>query len=407
MELTVNLKAPHDEQRRFIRSDAKRRVVRAGRRGGKTIGAAIIAVEQFLAGKRILYATPTQEQIDAFWYEVKRALEQPIDAGIFYKNETRHIVEVPGTQQRIRAKTAWNADTLRGDFADVLILDEYQLMSADAWNLVGAPMMLDRDGDAVFIYTSLKGKHHSKELYKAAEKDETGRWAVFRFSSMDNPTLSREALEDIARDMTQLAYRMEILAEDIDDDPNALWTRETLEANRVMECPPLPRVVVGVDPPGGQTECGIVVVGCATIGGEQHGYILRDDSQKGSPAEWGRAVVTAYHREEADRVVAEVNFGGDMVESTIRAVTAGQGVAYKAVRASRGKAVRAEPVAALYEKGRVHHVGNFAELEDELCTWVPGESDWSPNRLDAAVWAVTELMLTGRDYPKPGTARYA
>jgi len=139
-----------------------------------------------------------------------------------------------------------------------------------------------------------------------------------------------------------------------------------------MECPELTRIVVGVDPPGGATECGIVVAGVAQVDGKLHGYVLDDVSLKASPGDWGKEVVTAYWRNQADRVIGEVNFGGDMVEHTLRTVD--ENVSYKDVRASRGKQVRAEPVAALYEQGRVHHVGTFPELEDEMTSWVPGES---------------------------------
>ncbi len=406
---TIRLKEPHDRQKEFIYSTAKRRVIRAGRRGGKTTGVAILAVERFLAGDRVLYATPTQEQIEKFWFECKAALGELIDQGVYYKNETRHIIELPGTEQRIRAKTAWNADTLRGDYAGLLILDEYQLMKPDAWGLVGVPMLLDTDGDAVFIYTSKRGKNHAKELYKKAEEDETGRWEVFSFPSSANPTLHKEALDEISGDMTQLAYRLEILAIEDDDDPRALWARDTLERTRLTQHPGLARIVVGVDPPGtaGGAECGIVVAGIHSKQNQIHGYILADYSLRGKPHEWGAEVVSAYHKHDADRIVAEVNFGGDMVESTIRAVTGGGQIAYRGVRASRGKAIRAEPVAALYEKDRVHHVGQFAELEDEYCTWVAEEDDFSPNRLDAAVWAITDLMLRHKQYGKPGTVRYA
>jgi len=391
--LTIHLKRPHNRQQAIIDSPAKRKVVRAGRRGGKTTVAAIIAVQRFLAGRRILYATPTQEQVDRFWHEVKSALEAPIDAGVFYKNETRHIIELPGSDQRIRAKTAWNADTLRGDYADVLILDEYQQMDEDTWGLVGAPMLLDNDGDAIFIYTEKRGKHHSKDLFKKAQEDVSGRWQTFVFSSHDNPHLSREALDDITKDMTSLAYRAEILAEEIDDDPRALWKRDMIE--HVTRFPDLSRVVVGVDPPGSEdgAECGIVVAGCCFLGDEQHIYILGDYSLQGSPAKWAGEVVSAYSRHGADRIVGERNFGGDMVENTIRSVDGGGGIAYKDVVASRGKAMRAEPVVAQYERGRVHHVGTFSALEDEMCNWVSSMSKWSPNRIDALVWAVTDLIV--------------
>lgn len=188
--------------------------------------------------------------------------------------------------------------------------------------------------------------------------------------------------------------RQEIYGELLEDRPGALWDRKTLEENRVQQHPRLTRIVVGVDPTGGVAETGIIVAG---VGEDKHGYVLDDRSLEGKPNVWGSQAVSAYHRNAADRIVGEVNFGGEMVESTIR--TADRNVSYKNVRASKGKTVRAEPVSALYEQGRVHHVGNFADLEDELCTWVQGEGMPSPNRLDALVWALTELMLSEEKGP--------
>ena len=135
----------------------------------------------------------------------------------------------------------------------------------------------------------------------------------------------------------------------------------------------------------------MVAAGSVRIDDVLHAFVIDDPSKKGTPGEWGRAVVTAYHRNLADRVLGEANYGGDMVENTIKTVD--KDVAYKAVHATRGKAIRAEPVSALYEKGRVHHVGDFEELEDEMCNWVPNSGMKSPNRLDALVWAITELMI--------------
>lgn len=216
-ELIVNLKIPHKKQIDFIDSSAKRKVIVAGRRSGKTTGVANLSVERFLAGDRILYATPTQEQIDRYWQEVKMALQEPIEAGLFYKNETRHIIERPGTEQRIRAKTAWDADTLRGDYAKILILEEYSLMSPDTWEEVGAPMLLDNNGDAIFIFTP-KRKNHAFNLYQRAIGDTTGRWQAWHFTSYDNPYLSKAALAEITQDMTDAAYRQEILAEFLESE---------------------------------------------------------------------------------------------------------------------------------------------------------------------------------------------
>lgn len=394
----------HPKQHAFVHSIAKRNVVRAGRRGGKTVGVAIRAVQRFLAGKRVLYAAPTQEQIDRFWVTVVRALQRAIDAGILYKNETRHLIERPGTEQRIRAKTAWNADTLRGDYADDLILDEYQLMSEDSWDLVGAPMLLDNDGDATFIYTppslhstsvsKARDPQHAAKLFKRALLDTTGRWATFHFSSRDNPHISAEAINELAEDMTALAYRMEIEAEDVDEAPGALWTREVIQRNRVDKLPePCHRIVVAIDPSASSTgdEAGIITAGRIT----KQGYVLSDNSVQGSPKTWATAAVNAYHEYEADCIVAEKNNGGEMISEVI--ATVDPHIKVVLVHASRGKQTRAEPIAAVYEHNRAHHVGpesRYSLLESEMCLWTPG--DPSPNRMDALVWAFTELGLTAK-----------
>ncbi|MFC1981084.1 hypothetical protein ACFLVN_02440 [Chloroflexota bacterium] len=402
-EYTIHLRRPHARQEEIRQSKAKRKIVRAGRRGGKTVIAATICVDRFLDGQRPLYATPTSDQLETWWFEVKRALAEPIAAGIFKKNETEHTIERVGTKNRIKGKTAWNADTLRGDYSDFLVLDEFQLMNEDTWGVVGAPMLLDNDGDAMFIYTppSLRSRsvskardpRHAAKMFKRAEQETSGRWQTFHFASHDNPHISEAALSDITQDMTRLAYRQEIDAEDIDEAPGALWTRDLIDSTRVVKYPDLVRIVVGVDPTGSRgNECGIVVAG---LGMDRHGYIIDDKSLLGSPGEWADTTLTAFLRNQADMVVGESNYGGDMVESTILQAAKNQGqiIRYKNVHASRGKAVRAEPVVANYEHGKIHHVGDFPELEDEMVGWVPGESRDSPNRIDAMVWAITELML--------------
>lgn len=403
--LQIKIPEPHAKQRAFIDHPAKRKVIRAGRRGGKTVGIGIAGVEWFLQAHRVLYAAPTQEQVARFWAIVTRALAAPVRRGVFKKNESEHFIEVPGTEQRIKAKTAWNADTLRGDYADKLIFDEWQLINEDAWGLVGAPMMLDTNGDAVFIYTppSLHSRsvskaddpqHAAKLFRKAAALQASGdpRWAAFHFTSHDNPHLSRSALDEIAQDMTALAYRMEIMAEDVDEAPGALWTRATIEANRVAEAPALRRVVVAVDPSvSSEGDCAGIIVGGEDDNG--HGYVLADKTVQGSPLTWAAAAVGAYHEFRADRITAEKNQGGEMVELTLRQVDGGIDVPIKLVHASRGKQARAEPVSARYERGQVHHVGSFAALEDEMCLWLPGDN--SPNRLDALVWGMTDLILSG------------
>jgi phage terminase large subunit-like protein len=154
---------------------------------------------------------------------------------------------------------------------------------------------------------------------------------------------------------------------------------------------------VAIDPQASTGQTGIVVVGAAYRDKRWHGYVLEDATPPAgaSPAMWGAAAVTAYHKHHADRIIGEVNNGGDMIEHVIRSIPEGKEVAYEVVRATRGKAIRAEPVAAVYEDGRGHHVGQFTDLEDELTNWIPGESNWSPNRLDALVWGYHAIVLGG------------
>ena len=195
--------------------------------------------------------------------------------------------------------------------------------------------------------------------------------------------------------------RQELGGELIEDREDALWKRDRLEGITIRLTEPLRRIVVAVDPPAGSGErscCGIVVAGLMENG---QAVVLADASvEGGSPAVWARAVVSAYRRFEADRVVAEVNQGGEMVAATLKSVEANLPVSM--VRATRGKFLRAEPVAALYEQGRVLHAARFQQLEDQMCDFGPEglSSGRSPDRLDALVWALTALLLEGAGEPR-------
>ena len=213
---------------------------------------------------------------------------------------------------------------------------------------------------------------------------------VQHVTHLDNPYTTEEDRAVYARlspGMQKVYERGEIADIDV---KGALWNRQLLSemrAARIPEGVELVRVVVGVDPPGETAECGIIV---AALGTDGLGYLLEDASMAGSPAQWGLAVVAAFHRHSADRIVAEKNQGGAMVEHTIRSVEGGKNVSYRAVWASRGKQTRAEPVSALGEGGNISHVGFFKLLEDQLCSWVPGMK--SPDRMDAYVWAFADIL---------------
>jgi hypothetical protein len=347
-----------------------------------------------------LYVVPVETQANCFWDEISRALAPAIGEGIFKKNESERFIEKPGTDQRISCKTAWDPDSLRSDYADFVCLDEWQLQSERVWSEVLAPSLLDHDGVSLFIFTPpsfhardvsrAKDPRHAAKLFRFAEQDRTGRWATFSWPSHDNPHISRTALAEVCGDMTALSFRQEILAEIIEENPTALWSRAVIERNRVPRAPDLTRIIVALDPSvtskETSDEAGIIVGG---IGADNHGYVLADLSRRDTPSGWASAAISAYHTHKADNLVYEQNQGGDLVRLTI--ATVDPNVPCKSVVASRGKATRAEPVASLYEQNRVHHVGVFERLEDELCGWTPG--DPSPNRLDSLTWCLSELML--------------
>jgi len=187
-----------------------------------------------------------------------------------------------------------------------------------------------------------------------------------------------------------------VAAELLEDTPGALWSHGSIEASRLRSAPQMTRVVVAIDPAvtSGEEadETGIVVTGKDQNG---HGYVLADISGRYPPTEWARLGIAAYRTHRADRIVAEVNNGGDMVGATLRMVD--RNVAFTAVRASRGKIVRAEPVAALYQQGRVHHIGTFPQLEDQMVNFTSdidrAAAGYSPDRVDALVWAFSELLV--------------
>lgn len=204
--------------------------------------------------------------------------------------------------------------------------------------------------------------------------------------------------------------RQELAGEILDDIPGALWSRESIDNARLRDAPEsLERVYVAVDPAvsntEGSDEHGIVVVGMARDSdGYAKGYVLEDGTVRGSPEEWAKKAISLYRFWSADKIIAEKNQGGDMVLSTLRAVD--RSIPVELVHASRGKVVRAEPISALYEQGRVHHVGIFDKLEDQMCMFsidnLRSASNGSPDRVDALVWGLTKLFdkITGRRIPR-------
>jgi len=291
--------------------------------------------------------------------------------------------------------TADEPERLRGKQHEALWCDELAAWRyAEAWDQAKFGLRLGCNPVAV-ITTTPRPTAIIKEILEDPDT------LITRGTTYDNKSnLSPKFFDSITRkyEGTRLG-RQELEAQLLTDNPDALWNRGNIEKYRVTKFPALKRLVVGVDPQAALdgAETGIIIGGIADVawakGMREEAFILGDNSLRAPPAEWAKAVLTGYNMFSADRIVAEVNQGGEMVRQTIATAAAEdkQRVAYKAVRASRGKVTRAEPVSALYEQGCVHHVGSFPVLEDQLCDWMPGQP--SPDRLDALVWAVTDLLV--------------
>lgn len=295
--------------------------------------------------------------------------------------------------------TLFNAtepDQLRGPQFDTAWTDEIAKWryARETWDMLQFGMRLGHDPRVVVTTTP-----RPIELVKAIVAGLEGKVHVTRGRTFDNAAnLAAPFLERVKQkyEGTRLG-RQELNAEILGDLPGALWSQVGLDTYRVREVPKLGRIVVAVDPAVTNTEesdeHGIIVAGI-THDADQRGVVLDDQSMPGTPDQWARKAVQAYNYWQADAIVVEVNQGGDMVAHTIRTID--PNVRIKEVRASRGKHVRAEPVAALYEQGRIAHVGSFSALENQMTqmTQAGFQGAGSPDRVDALVWAFTDLFPT-------------
>ncbi len=283
-------------------------------------------------------------------------------------------------------------DQLRGPEFDTAWVDELAkyAKAKETWDMLKFTMR--RPDPRVLVTTTPRPIPIIRDLVKDKSS------VITRGTLMDNAAnLDPTYVQDIKDkyEGTRLG-RQEIMGEIIDDVPGGLWTRATIDNAQVKEAPEMARVVVAIDPSGTAGDddegdaIGIVVAGRGIDG---RGYVLADRTCKLSPDGWARMAVTAYHQFGADRIVAERNYGGAMVASVVR--QADRSVPYKEVVATRGKAVRAEPISALYEQGRVSHLPGMEALEDEMVLMTVNGfmGEGSPNRVDALVWALTEVML--------------
>lgn len=294
--------------------------------------------------------------------------------------------------------SAENAEALRGPQFGAAWCDEIAKWgsASDAWDMLQFALRLGQRPQVVVTTTP-----RPVPILKALVDDE--RTVVSRASTLENAGhLAPSFIGEMQRRYAgSVLGRQELNGELIEDLTGALWRRQWIDEARIRKAPELARVVVAVDPPVTATAksdaCGLVVAGCDDTG---KCYVLDDRSLQGrDPSTWARAAIAAYHDFDADRVVAEVNQGGDLVRTILHQVDAA--VPVRAVRATRGKWLRAEPVAALYAEGRVVHAGVFDMLESEMCAFgSDGKANGhSPDRVDALVWAVSDLMLGTQQHP--------
>jgi phage terminase large subunit-like protein len=294
--------------------------------------------------------------------------------------------------------SAEEPDRLRGPQHDAAICDELaSWRDPSTWDMLMFGLRLGQRPRTI-VATTPRPTRLIRELLLR----EGGDVVVTRGSTYENrANLAPGFFDQVIRkyEGTRLG-RQELLAEVLLDVPGALWKLEDIDKARRERVPELQRIVVAVDPAvsshEGSDETGIIVVGKDDRG---HGYVLEDLSGRYAPDDWARAAISAYHRHSADRIVAEVNQGGALVEATLRTIDGN--IPYTGVHASRGKYVRAEPVSAMYQQGRVHHCGHFAGLEDQLLSFVPDMDrgrQGSPDRADAAIWGLSQLLIEPEKY---------
>lgn len=386
-------------------------VVQAGRGWGKT-RFGVEAVRGWAEAQEpypIYLIGPTSDDVRSVMVEG--------ESGILAKSRPDFRPEYEPSKRRLRwpngviayTRSGDRPDRLRGPQGSKAWVDELCAMRYAAEVRDQLDMMI-RLGDPRVLYTTTP--RPTKVFREILAEPDT---VVRRGTTKENLRhLSPKFMARVYRkyEGTRLG-RQELGGEVLDDNPGALWKMRQIDALRKRAAPPLLRIVVAVDPSvTSNPDSDEVGIGAAGVGmcrckcvndwdqPELHGFVLDDVSDILSPAAWAAVVAKLYHDRRADRVVAEVNNGGDLVESNLRTL-GDANISYKAVHASRGKEIRAEPVAGLYEQGKVHHIGAFPQLEDQLTQWNPMEGGRSPNRLDWLVWAFTELMLDGAPAGKP------
>ena len=382
----------------FFADDYKRyRIAYGGRSSGKSWTAAQGLIVRALRSKiRILCCREIQNSIKQ---SVKKTIENSIERlglGKFFTFRQDSIVCYNGSEfifQGLRA----NVEQIKSlEAISIAYVEEAETVTKESWDVLIPTIRAERSE----IWLCFNPQDESDYTYQYFVKDPPENSVSAFINFTDNPFCPQVMKDEAAalKKKNLAEYNHIWLGQCRTVNENALWKMATMiDPYRHPRCNPeeLDRIVIAVDPAvtSGKSsdETGIVVAGVkwGGRGAENHYYILDDYSMRGTPNEWAERLVELYYGYEADRIVAEVNNGGDMIEALIR--DKDRSVAFQAVRATRGKILRAEPIAALYERGLVHHVGNFPLLEDQMCNFTGGDTEKSPDRLDALVWALTQL----------------
>lgn len=382
-----------------IPENIKYMIITKGRRFGATRGGTHACIEWLIEGKKILWGDTVSTNIDRYFerYFVPALKANGID--YYYTKQDKKLIVGNGY---VDFRSADRPENWEGFGYDYIFLNEAGIILNNKYLYTNAvlPMLIDSPNSKLIAAGVPKGKyckgasHKGEEhpfytLYKLA-KNKNERYLLHEYTSYDNGLLPAKEIKELELEIARMSPTMvdqEIYGRFVDSVSGVLWTADLFK--HFDKLPELEKIIIGVDPSGSKNgdEVGIVTAGKDFSG---YIYVIKDNSGGYTPYQWGNTVASSYHNLKADRVAAERNYGGDMVKSTIQNVD--KTVRVTDVTATRGKEVRAEPVLALYEQGMVYHMLGLNKLENEMLTWVPGVSK-SPNRIDALVWAITELSL--------------
>lgn len=383
----------HTGQKQVWKSRKRFNILCLGRRWGKTtLGKAIIS-KAALEGQYCAWFAPIYKDLLEVWDELISTLRPYITRA----NANERVIEL-ASGGKIECWTLENKDASRGRHYHLIIVDEAAKCPhlQYVWENAIRGTLTDLEGDAWFLSTPRGKANYFYNLWLRGQdaSGEWEEWASWQMPTSTNPLMQQRELDKIRKEVGPRVFAVEYEASFDSEIEGALFDWDCINRNRVTILPEMKRVVVAIDPAVSANTnsnlTGIVVCG---LGFDGHGYVLQDATMKGSPSEWAAKAVGLYREWQADAIVAETNQGGAMVESTIRTVD--RNISYKSVHSYRGKALRAEPISSLYSNDKVHHFGyDLNDLELQMTTWVPGEE--SPDRLDATIHGLTELMIVNK-----------